>query len=196
LTLQFFRIWTTRCCLEIQWLLQRNGPLGSRLSAQTVKVKEVWRNWHQIDSWLGPVWLKLYEAEAVDARRILDVNFGFRHIDEKDPKLTHITVDVKLGPKWREVQEAMTVDFKFNWYNEKGERVAASRTGRVELNGVEKNSVDLLVDGNLDQGYVYATVQIVRMNDKKAPDLDASAAMDIVDSRFDCFAELNEFHRG
>ncbi|MDU0200870.1 MULTISPECIES: hypothetical protein [Paenibacillus] len=154
---------------------------GSSLSPQTVKVKEVWNNWHQIDSWLGPVWFKLYEADAVDARHILDVNFGYQHIDEKDPKLTHMTVNVNLGPKWREVNEAMTIDFKFNWYNKNGERVAASRTGRVELNGAEKHSVDLLVDGSLDQWYAYATVQIVRINDKKAPELDASAAMDIVD---------------
>ncbi|UKS27504.1 hypothetical protein LOZ80_00690 [Paenibacillus sp. HWE-109] len=154
---------------------------GSSLSSQTVEVKEVWRNWHRIDSWLGPVWFKLYEANAVDVRHILEVNFGYRHIDEKDPKLTHMTVGVKLGPKWREVKEAMNVDFKFNLYNEKGERVAASRTGRAELNGAESKSLDLLVDGSLDQGYVYATVQITRMNEKKDPELDPSAPMDIAD---------------
>lgn len=154
---------------------------GSSLSAQTVKVNEVWHNWHRTDSWLGPVWFKLYEANAVDAHHILEVDFGYRRKDEKDPKLTIMTVDVKLGPKWREVKDAMPVDFKLNWYNEKGERVAASRTGHAELNNTEEKSVDLLVDGSLDQGYTYATVQIVRMNDKKSPELDAAAAMDIVD---------------
>lgn len=150
---------------------------GSELAPQTVEVKEVWRNWHRIDSWMGPVWFRRYEAEAVDEQHRLEVNFGYLRRDEKDPNVQLLTADVQLGPQHREggsgEQKAAPVEFTVRFYNEAGERIAASRPVRTELLAGRKQPVELVVEGKLDHWFAYATVQ--------SQGIDPHAAMTIAD---------------
>lgn|GEM_PF-4528011 len=159
---------------------------GATLTPQTTQVNEVWRNYHRIDSWLGPAWFKLYEGDAADAHQNLIVNYGYRFKDDKDPNLTHLEATVQLGMQTaqesKQAQAAIPAEFKVNFYDAQGQRVATSRTMKVELMNDKIEKIQLLVDGNLENWWGYSTVQIGSMSGMKM-DIHPSAAMKIMDPK-------------
>ncbi|MFD0694565.1 hypothetical protein ACFQZT_10720 [Paenibacillus sp. GCM10027628] len=154
---------------------------GASITPQTVKVKEVWNDWHRIDSWMGPVWFKLHGLQAADRNDDIEVAFTNWYSDKTNPHLTQMEAEVQLGPKWRDRKEAAPVGFQVSFYSVRGEKLAASSGVTTELsNGSERKTVKFTVDGDIRQ-YAYATVQVGMLFGNIMNDVQPAAEMSIAD---------------
>ncbi|MDF2658013.1 MAG: hypothetical protein K0Q94_804 [Paenibacillus sp.] len=135
---------------------------GASVSPQVMHVTAVWRDWYRADSWLGPVWFRLHELDAVDAGDNVEVGLGARYFDGKQ---TQIRAQVQLGPKWREQSETIPVSFNVAFYDDKGDRIGVSSGATVHLAGGEPTTADLTVDQNINQ-FALAIVELGMFNGK------------------------------
>ncbi|MBD0382467.1 hypothetical protein [Paenibacillus sedimenti] len=154
---------------------------GASITPQTVKVKEVWMDWHRIDSWIGPVWFRLHELQAADRNDDVEIAFTNRYLDATNNSLTHVEAEVQLGPKWHDRKEAAPVGFQVYFYNAQGERLGESIGVVTELaDGMERKAVKFTVDGDVRQ-FAYATVQVGMLFGKIVNDVQPTAEMSIID---------------
>ncbi|NEW07999.1 hypothetical protein GK047_18530 [Paenibacillus sp. SYP-B3998] len=151
------------------------------ITPQLVNVKEVWRNWHRIDSWIGPVWFKLHELDAVDRNDDVEVGFTYWNFDPSSGS-THMKAEVQLGRKWHDRNEPAQVGFQVLFYSALGERLGVSNSVTTEVaTGAGRQVIDLTVNDNISD-FEYATVQVGRLFGSIVNDVQPSEPMLITDA--------------
>ncbi|MCZ8520804.1 MULTISPECIES: hypothetical protein [Paenibacillus] len=151
--------------------------IGASITPQKVHVTGVWRDWYRADSWLGPVWFRLHEGDAVDRYNDIEVGLGLFYLDEKE---TRFQATVRLGPTWRDTGETVPVGFRVVFYNDKGERISTSSGAALELRGSEPSTAVLTADPGAGQ-YALATIHIGMLNHHLARDISPADPMSVTD---------------
>ncbi|MBP1993058.1 hypothetical protein [Paenibacillus eucommiae] len=151
---------------------------GASVSPQLMHVTAVWRDWYRADSWLGPVWFRLHELDAVDGGDNVEVGLGARYFDGKQ---TQIRAQVQLGTKWREQSKTIPAGFRVAFYDDKGERIGVSSEATVRLISGKQTTVDLTVDQDINQ-FAFAIVELGMFNGKITNLIAPGDPMAVVDA--------------